>query len=253
MSEMIRYEDIALDRLDLNPDNVNEMGDSELESLVRHIRSVGMIEPIQVIPTQDGRFMILGGEHRYKAAKEIGMPSIPAVVITDPRFADKDLLDLTAFKLNVIKGKQDPIKFVKLYEKMAAKYGQDAVKEVFAVSDKTLWKKLTKNLISGLKESGVPGSVLDEIEKAGNSAPNLEKMAKRVGKILSSVKGGSEYGAMIFTHGDSKSIIISVDENLFKLMEFLSAYSSSTSVKMSDLLFKPIAELVSSVSPDSQN
>lgn len=53
--------------------------DAALEELAQSIRSVGVAQPIVVIPTQ-GRFEIVAGERRWLAARRAGLDTIPATV-----------------------------------------------------------------------------------------------------------------------------------------------------------------------------
>jgi ParB family chromosome partitioning protein len=52
-----------------------------LEGLVESIRELGVLQPILVRQTDAG-FEIIAGERRWRAAKRVGLPTIPAVVRT---------------------------------------------------------------------------------------------------------------------------------------------------------------------------
>ena len=51
-----------------------------MNDLASSIREHGVISPIVVNADPDGRYMIIAGERRYRAAKMAGLESIPAVV-----------------------------------------------------------------------------------------------------------------------------------------------------------------------------
>lgn len=55
-----------------------------LEELAESIRHIGIVQPITVYHLQDnpGKFMIISGERRYRAAKIVGLETIPAYVRT---------------------------------------------------------------------------------------------------------------------------------------------------------------------------
>ena len=74
------YEVIPIDLIDNNAWNPNSMDSKDFVRLCEEIREVGFLVPIQVVPTDGGRYRILGGEHRVAAGKEIGMDGIPCVV-----------------------------------------------------------------------------------------------------------------------------------------------------------------------------
>src|SRR5215210_7834124 len=70
---------IALDKLDPNPDQPRvEIGD--LEDLTASIREKGVLEPLLVKPSRlSGRWMIIAGERRWRAAREAGLREVPCI------------------------------------------------------------------------------------------------------------------------------------------------------------------------------
>jgi len=73
---------LALDRIDEDPDQPRrEFPDDELRNLAASIRIEGILQPIVVRPShQDGRFVIVVGARRYRAAKLAGLAEVPAIV-----------------------------------------------------------------------------------------------------------------------------------------------------------------------------
>lgn len=63
--------------------------DVALQELAHSLREVGMLQPIVVRPVDDGRYEIVAGERRYRAARIAGLEEVPAVVRTT---SDGDLL-----------------------------------------------------------------------------------------------------------------------------------------------------------------
>jgi ParB family chromosome partitioning protein len=70
---------IALDKLDPNPDQPRvEIGD--LEELTSSIKDKGVLEPLLVKPSKlSGRWMIIAGERRWRAAREAGIREVPCI------------------------------------------------------------------------------------------------------------------------------------------------------------------------------
>ncbi len=97
---------IALDRLEPNPNQPRiEIGD--LTDLINSIREKGVLEPLLVRPSEvGGRFMIISGERRYRAAREAGLRELPCIEmdVDDRAVAEIALIenlqrkDLTAFE-----------------------------------------------------------------------------------------------------------------------------------------------------------
>lgn len=240
----LNIKDIHIDAFVLNPDNVNEMSEDDLKKLCDHISEVGFLDPVQVIPIHDGRFKLLDGEHRYKAGKILGMTYLPSVVLTDEKWADNDLSDLVSFRLNNIKGSQNPEKFIKLYDRLAKKFGAESLKEVFAMTDKALWKKLTKSLKTDMKKAGMPDEVVNQIDQADKKAKDFTQFSKYVNKIFTDQSKGSLNGCVLFSSGTSEHIMIQASQNVFDAIKALSSLASSQSKNINDYLEGPLLDLL---------
>jgi ParB family chromosome partitioning protein len=70
---------IAIDKLDPNPDQPRvEIG--SLEELTASIKEKGVLEPLLVKPSGlGGRWMIIAGERRWRAAREAGLREVPCI------------------------------------------------------------------------------------------------------------------------------------------------------------------------------
>jgi ParB family chromosome partitioning protein len=70
---------IALDKLDPNPEQPRvEIGD--LTELTSSIKEKGVLEPLLVKPSRlSGRWMIIAGERRWRAAREAGLREVPCI------------------------------------------------------------------------------------------------------------------------------------------------------------------------------
>jgi ParB family chromosome partitioning protein len=70
---------ISIERLEPNPNQPRiEIGD--LTELIASIREKGILEPLLVRPSEvGGRFMIISGERRYRAAREAGLRDLPCI------------------------------------------------------------------------------------------------------------------------------------------------------------------------------
>lgn len=66
-----------------------------LEQLARSIQESGVVQPILLRPVANGRFQIIAGERRFRAAQKLGLPTIPAVVrtIADDRVLEFALVE----------------------------------------------------------------------------------------------------------------------------------------------------------------
>jgi ParB family transcriptional regulator, chromosome partitioning protein len=64
-----------------NPDQPRKRFDPEsIASLAKSIAEAGVIQPVIVRPLGDGRFELVAGERRLRAAREAGLETIPALI-----------------------------------------------------------------------------------------------------------------------------------------------------------------------------
>jgi len=81
----VRFAEIALSAIDPNPRQPRQQFDPDaLTELVASIRVVGVLQPVVVRPSPDAddRFQLVMGERRWRAAREAGLSSLPAVIRT---------------------------------------------------------------------------------------------------------------------------------------------------------------------------
>lgn len=76
--------EIALADIDPNPEQPRTTFDSEaLDELADSIKELGIIQPLTLRKNDaTGRYQIISGERRYRAAKKAGLASVPAYVRT---------------------------------------------------------------------------------------------------------------------------------------------------------------------------
>lgn len=79
--------DVDINLILANPNQPRSFFDEEaMEELAASIRELGVISPVTLRKNADGTYLIIAGERRYRAAKTIGLKSIPAYI----RTADDD-------------------------------------------------------------------------------------------------------------------------------------------------------------------
>lgn len=62
----------------------SDFDEDSLEELAMSIKHIGLVQPITVyaLPNQEGKYRIISGERRYRAAKMAGLESLPAYIRT---------------------------------------------------------------------------------------------------------------------------------------------------------------------------
>ena len=83
------FRTVSLERIDLNPYQPRkEFGD--LEELIASVKEKGVLEPVILRP-REGRFEVVAGERRVRAAREADLKEVPAVVM---ELEDDEALEL---------------------------------------------------------------------------------------------------------------------------------------------------------------
>jgi len=95
-----KLEDISVDLIDKHPNNPRiHFTESEMEKLADSIDSQGILVPILVY-RNEGRFILVDGERRWRTSKKLGLKVIPAV-ISDPK-SEKDHL-IQMFNIHMVR------------------------------------------------------------------------------------------------------------------------------------------------------
>ncbi|WP_419849515.1 ParB/RepB/Spo0J family partition protein [Candidatus Poriferisocius sp.] len=77
------YLELPLDTISMNPYQPRDKFDqASLNVLTESIREVGVLQPVLVRPSVDGKYELIAGERRCRAARQAGLDRIPAVVRT---------------------------------------------------------------------------------------------------------------------------------------------------------------------------
>jgi len=72
---------LPVDAIHPNPRQPRRRFDHEATSgLAESIRAQGIVQPVVVRPRPDGGWELIAGERRWRAAREAGMTTVPAVV-----------------------------------------------------------------------------------------------------------------------------------------------------------------------------
>lgn len=80
-----RFDELPLDAIEANPRQPREVFDPDaLAELVASILAVGVLQPVVVREVDAGRFQLIMGERRWRAAREAGLDTIPAIIRETP-------------------------------------------------------------------------------------------------------------------------------------------------------------------------
>ena len=114
------FREIRLDQIVPNPKQPRrEFSEAELLELQMSLQTSGLLQPIAVRPRKDGRFELIAGERRFRAASRLGWTTIPAVVRD---VSDEQLLSLALVE-NLQREDLNPIEEAEGYRQLINEFG----------------------------------------------------------------------------------------------------------------------------------
>ncbi|HEX9189400.1 MAG TPA: ParB/RepB/Spo0J family partition protein, partial [Vicinamibacteria bacterium] len=110
--------ELPLDALDPNPFQPRSAMDAgKLAELAASIRESGIVQPILVRP-RGGRYQIVAGERRFRAARAAGLASVPVAV---REVADEHLLEIALVE-NIQREDLNPIEEAQAYHRLQEEF-----------------------------------------------------------------------------------------------------------------------------------
>jgi ParB family transcriptional regulator, chromosome partitioning protein len=110
--------DIAL--IDPNPFQTRRRVKEEaLKELTESIKASGVVQPVVLRPTPNGRFQLVAGERRWMASQRAGKTTIPAVV---RQISNEQAMEITIIE-NLQREDLNPIEQARAFERLSREFG----------------------------------------------------------------------------------------------------------------------------------
>lgn len=190
--------------------------DDQIASLAQTIREHGIRQPLTVVkcPDEDGKYQVISGERRLRAAKQVGLSKVPCIVLQDASKANE-----LALIENLHRTDLHPIEMAEAYASLLST-GICATQQ--EIADKLSLKKSTVSevLKLGGLPSGIKSFLLDHNIKSRDMLRRLVAMdsmdeMKTLLKISDSVPSKQKVSAM-----KSASILrITLSEGVYKIQK----------------------------------
>lgn len=108
--------EISLSLIDPNPNQPRrEFDENAMKELSASIREIGIITPVTLRQTNDGRYQIIAGERRWRASQMAGMETIPAYIRTA---ADDNVMEMALVE-NIQREDLNAIEIALAYQHLA--------------------------------------------------------------------------------------------------------------------------------------
>ncbi|MEI6169768.1 MAG: ParB/RepB/Spo0J family partition protein [Candidatus Saccharibacteria bacterium] len=107
--------DISVNDIEPNPHQPRtDFSVSDLKDLADSIKLHGIIQPLVIIKIKPGKYQLVAGERRLRAAKLIALKSVPAIVRT---FSEQEQLELAVIE-NIQRSELKPLEIAIAYTKL---------------------------------------------------------------------------------------------------------------------------------------
>ena len=192
--------EIALDQIEANPNQPRREFDAEsLQELANSIREIGIVQPITLRQTDDGRYQIVAGERRWRASQMAGLTAIPAYIRT---IGDESVMEMALVE-NIQREDLNAIEIALAYahllenegmtqEKVAERVGKSRVAVAnylrllklpaqvqMALQKRTIDMGHARALLS-LDSPSQQLAVFEQIQKNGSSVRQVEEIVKKL-------------------------------------------------------------------------
>ena len=174
------HRSIPIDLVQRNPGQPRKNFDeTELNELASSIRSHGVLQPILVRPIPGGKFEIVAGERRWRAAQRAGLHTIPAVV--------RDLNEVEVLEIAIVENVQrmdlNPIEEANGFQALIDRFGrtQEEIAEAVGKSRPHIANMLRLlKLPEDIQEMVRDGRLSSGHARAILTAPDPRGLAQRV-------------------------------------------------------------------------
>ena len=146
---------LAVGTIEPHPDQPRRRFDTDaLDELAQSIAARGVIQPVIVRPLAGGRYQLVAGERRWRAAQKAQVHEIPAII------RDLDEREVTALALieNIQREDLNPVEEARAYQRLSEQQGMTQA-EIAKLVEKS--RSHVANLQRLLQ---LPDSVLDHVE-----------------------------------------------------------------------------------------
>ena len=97
----------------------SEFDEKDLDELAASIQEHGIIQPLIVSKGEDGNYILIAGERRLRAAKKVGLRTVPAIL---RQANDRELLELALIE-NIQRADLNPLEEADAYYQLTEDFG----------------------------------------------------------------------------------------------------------------------------------
>lgn len=229
--------EVPIGLVDANDYNPNEMEDHTFANLVQEIEKDGFDEPVIVCPSPEkkGRYRIVNGEHRWRAASMLGMKLLPVIIKED---WDEATQKLKTVRRNILRGDLNAAKFDALIADIQKEHELSEVEIASAMGFASL-EEMQKAAAHAAADDGSGGAEETEEESTKRARKLIDGLEQVVNSLLSEYGHTVPHGFIYFLYGGEMHLAVSMDGDLKGLVD--------TVVRRCDKEDRPVADVFGEV------
>lgn len=240
MSEVKELVMVPVDKIKPNEWNPNEQSEETFNQLVEEIKEDGFDHPLNLVncPEVKGEFVIIGGEHRWRAACLLGYKEVPCYI----HDWDEKQQKVKTVRRNLISGKLNARKFTDLVEELS-KTGIEAT-EMPDTLGFTSTRELNKHLIKMAEsETAEDDTFIDTMkDRAKTPLEATDSLMSIVTNIFRECKGAQtvDQSYLFFTLKGSVQMAIMCDDTTWVEVQNMVAHLKETGESASEFIAEAI-------------
>ncbi|MBS7812376.1 ParB/RepB/Spo0J family partition protein [Roseococcus pinisoli] len=266
---IVRLDKVPLSLMVPDEDNPNRMPARAFDLLVDNLERTGFTDPVLLRPFDlpafealrakaagdtakllalvehaQCRFKIVGGHHRREGALYLGFDKGPGTIIVDPEF-DDEAAAFQMVRMNSIRGKMDPEAFVRMYQKVQAKYADEILQDMFGFAERAEFEKLVKSTAKGL-----PKEMKDKFLEGAKEVKTIDGLAKLLNDLFTRYGDTAPYAFMVLDYGGQQHVWVQVSKATMKSLRTIGEICITEGRTMDSILGKFVQAVANNEFPD---
>ncbi len=210
-----------------NADNPNKMKPREFNLLIDNLQRTGLTEAICLRDIGDGKFRVYSGHHRYDGAVYLEWPKVPYVLVE----LDDEEEIAQLVRMNNIRGKLDPAKFMNLYSKLNQKYTDEILQDMLGFADDAEFQRLIKST-----KTSLPKEMHKAFDEGAKEVKTIDDLAKLLNTLFAKYGNTLPYQFMFMDHAGKDCIWVRINKKTYDALMVVASICREQQRTMDDLL-----------------
>jgi ParB/RepB/Spo0J family partition protein len=203
-----------------NDYNPNEMSPGVFTQLVEDLKKEGELDqPVVVVPVSDipgKKYVVVDGEHRYRASLVAGFTEIPLSVKKYSQHEAK----VATVRRNILRGDLNALKFTKMVVGLAdaSSFTVKEIQQQMAMSDKDFMRTFKGKLADSAKKAK---EIIESADEGEATTAIVNNLSSTVRELMQESADTVAHGFLVFAFKGKVHMMVSMDTKLNKVITTL--------------------------------